>query len=63
MDAPEFREMLEQAIAGNAVKIEMLLRKYQPLINKYSFWKGQLDEDPRQYILLHIVQNLSKFVI
>jgi hypothetical protein len=36
---------------------------YAPLIDRNSIVDGQLDEDLRQYILIHIAQNISKFPI
>ena len=34
-----------------------------PLINHASTFDGRLDEDCRQYIMVHIVQNIGKFII
>ncbi len=36
---------------------------YMPLINRYSVIDGRLDEDCRQYILIHIALNIGKFII
>lgn len=36
---------------------------YMPMINKYSMRNGQLDEDLRQYIMIHVALNISKFGI
>jgi len=63
MEQEEFKEILQRAIAGNHSDIEKLLKMYSPLINSSSFIRGKLDEDLRQYILLCIVKNLSKFII
>lgn len=34
---------------------------YEPLIRKHSMIDGELDEDLRQYIMIHIPLNISKF--
>lgn len=36
---------------------------YMPLINRLSRYNGQLDEDCRQYILIHIALHISEFRI
>ena len=36
---------------------------YMPLINRLSSYAGNLDEDCRQYIMLHIVLHISEFRI
>ena len=40
-----------------------LLALYMPLINRLSSYAGNLDEDCRQYIMLHIVLHISEFRI
>ena len=59
----EFRTVLEAAISGDRKALDTLLSLYMPLINRLSSYAGQLDEDCRQYILLHIVQHISEFHI
>ena len=59
----DFRTILTSAIAGDHDALEVILRMYAPLINRNSIVGGQLDEDLRQYILIHIAQNISKFPI
>jgi hypothetical protein len=59
----DFRTILTSAIAGDHDALEVILRMYAPLINRNSIVDGQLDEDLRQYILIHIAQNISKFPI
>lgn len=63
MRQEEFRMILQGAVAGNHEDLEELLRLYMPMINKYSYLNGQLDEDLRQYIMIHIALNISKFPI
>lgn len=50
-------------MAGSHENLEELLQLYMPMINKYSYLDGQLDEDLRQYIMIHIALNISKFPI
>jgi len=57
----EFKDILRNAVAGNNDDIEKLLQMYAPLINSSSFIRGKFDEDLRQYILMRIIKNISKF--
>ncbi len=59
----EFRVMLEGAVAGRHKDLETLLERYMPLINHYSMLNGKLDEDLRQYLMIHIALNISKFIL
>ncbi len=63
MSQEEFRLTLMEAISGSHEALEKLLELYAPLINKHSRINGQIDEDLRQYILIHIALNISKFTI
>ena len=36
---------------------------YMPMIEHNSYLYGRLDEDLKQYILIHIALNISKFKI
>ncbi|MDO4286413.1 MAG: helix-turn-helix domain-containing protein [Eubacteriales bacterium] len=63
MTQEEFRRTLQGAVAGGHEDLEEILRLYMPMINKYSYLDGQLDEDLRQYIMIHIALNISKFPI
>ena len=63
MSSDEFRQTLERAVAGNHEALERILEMYMPLIDHNSIINGQLDEDCRQYILIHIALNISKFII
>lgn len=58
-----FRRILEEAIAGNHEALERIFELYDPLINQHSRINGKLDEDLKQYILIHIALNISKFDI
>ena len=63
LNTEEFRMILERAINGSNNDIDRLLKMYEPLIDRSSYLKGNFDEDLRQYIMLHIIQNISKFKI
>lgn len=59
----EFRSILTAAVVGEHSALEIILEQYSPLINRYSVINGDLDEDLRQYILMHIALNIGKFSI
>ena len=63
MTDEEFCKVLEGAVAGKHEDLGILLRLYQPLIDKYSLWEGCIDEDLRQYLLIHIALNITKFIL
>ena len=57
----EFQRVLAGAVAGRHDDLTTILELYMPLINRYSMWDDKLDEDLRQYLLIHIALNISKF--
>lgn len=59
----EFRNTLTSAVAGEHYALEIIPEQYSPLIDRYSVIDGKLDEDLRQYILMNIALNISKFSI
>ncbi len=63
MNAHEFRDTLERALSGDRMALEAILLLYMPMINRYSRVDGELDEDLRQYILLHIIMKIEEFKI
>lgn len=63
MKPEEFHKVLENATLGSHDALEKILELYDPLINKYSWIDGRFDEDLKQYILMHIALNISKFNI
>lgn len=63
MTHDEFHRILKEAVGGSHEALEILLHLYEPLINKHSMIDGELDEDLRQYIMIHIALNISKFQI
>ena len=52
MKDKEFRAALTAAVAGDHDDLELILRLYAPLIDRYSIVDGRLDEDLRQYIMI-----------
>lgn len=63
MTRDQFRTTLQAAVAGDHSALETIMEMYMPLINRYSRYAGELDEDCRQYILIHIAQNIYKFTL
>lgn len=61
MAASEFRCLLEGAVSRDMDSLEELISLYCPLIDKMSRINGQIDEDLRQHLLLHIALNISRF--
>lgn len=42
---------------------EKLITLYDPLIDKHCFINGKHDDDLKQYLLMHLALNISKFII
>lgn len=63
MNNESFRLLLSDAIAGDMDALAELFQMYMPLIDRYSYVDGILNEDLRQYILLHVFEKLSQFKI
>lgn len=63
MKPEEFRLLLQGAVAGDQDALEDILEMYMPLINNASIINGELDEDCRQYIMMHVALNISKFIL
>jgi len=55
----EFAKMLARAISGQRDALGNLLEMYLPLVNRYSYIDGRLNEDLRQHILLQILETLA----
>ena len=58
-----FVDILKRAIAGDENAILMILKIYEPLIKSNSKWRGKLDEDLEDYIIIRIIKNIHKFKI
>lgn len=63
MTNSEFHDKLTQAVTGNMEALADVIELYMPIINHYSFVAGKFDADLRQTILLHILENISRFEI
>ena len=63
MNESELKEVLQGAVMGNHRDLETILVLYMPLIEHHSYLYGRMDEDLKQYILIHIALNISKFKI
>ena len=63
MNASEFKKVLQGAVLGNHRDLESIMELYMPMIEHNSYLYGRLDEDLKQYILIHIALNISKFNI
>ena len=63
MTASEFKKVLQGAVLGNHRDLEPILELYMPMIEHNSYLYGRLDENLKQYILIHIAFNISKFKI
>lgn len=58
-----FNLILEKAINGDEESIQKILKIYEPMIKSNSKWRGIMDEDLEEYIIIRIVKNISKFII
>ena len=63
MSKEEFRSVLAGAVMGCHKDLEQILELYMPLINKYSYVNGKLDEDLKQYLMIHIALQIGKFPV
>ena len=59
----DFVDILQKAIAGDENAILMILKIYEPLIKSNSKWRGKLDENLEEYIIIRIIKNIHKFKI
>lgn len=63
MENLNFETVLKAAVSGDMAAIEKILKIYDPLITNSSIIKGEIDEDLKQEIVLHILKNISKFSV
>lgn len=54
---------MSKATAGDVEALADIIELYMPLINSYSYVAGKFDADLRQTILLHILENISRFEV
>lgn len=59
----DFVDVLQKAIDGDENAIRRILKIYEPLIKSNSKWRGKLDEDLEEYIIIRIIKNIHKFKI
>ena len=59
MNKSEFKKVLQGAVMGSHRDLETILELYMPLIEHHSYLYGRMDEDLKQYILIHIALNIS----
>ena len=50
-------------MAGSHEDLERILDLYMPLIDKNSYVNGRLDEDLKQYLMIHIALQIGKFPV
>uniref|UniRef100_UPI0025581674 helix-turn-helix domain-containing protein n=1 Tax=Schaedlerella arabinosiphila TaxID=2044587 RepID=UPI0025581674 len=53
MNPEEFGKILEDATLGSHQALERIFELYDPLISKHCRIDGKIDEDLKQYILIH----------
>ena len=58
-----FEKLLRKAINGDTDAMSEIIKMYMPLINKHSVQNRVIDEDLRQYIIIHIVKSIPKYKI
>ena len=58
-----FEKLLRNAINGDTDAMSEIIKMYMPLINKHSDQNRVIDEDLRQYIIIHIVKSIPKYKI
>lgn len=63
MTKEEFYSVLTGAVAGCHENLEQILELYMPLIDRNSYINGRLDEDLKQYLMIHIALHIGKFPI
>jgi len=61
MNKGEFRSILTGAVSGNHEDLEKILELYMPLIEKIIISMEILDEDLKQYLMIHIALQIGKF--
>lgn len=63
MNREEFCLTLKAAASGSHEALVLLFELFKPMIDRHSMVDGEFDEDLRQYILIHIALNISKFIV
>jgi len=61
MKNKSFESVLRRVADGDHDALEQILELYMPLIDKHSHVDGHFDEDCKQYIMMRIAMQISKF--
>jgi len=61
MSKEDFRSILTGAVSVNHDDLEKILELYMPLIEKIIISMEILDEDLKQYLMIHIALQIGKF--
>lgn len=61
MPEERFREILAGARNGGEKEMEQIYEIYMPVIKKNSIIAGKMDEDLKQYLMLHIWIRIKQF--
>ena len=62
-DNGAFREILSAAVSGNNDALVQLFLMYRPLIDSLSVTDGDINEDLRQELLIHLIKKIRYFSI
>jgi hypothetical protein len=62
-DNRAFREILSAAVSGNNDALVQLFLMYRPLIDSLSVTDGDINEDLRQELLIHLIKKIKTFSI
>ena len=55
--------LLEKAQRGSLEATERLLKAYMPMVDKYAWLDGQIDEDLRQHLIVCFLLAVQRFQI
>lgn len=53
----------DRATAGDHAALDKIFEIYMPLIDKHSVVGGRFDEDCKQYIMLQVALQITRFKI
>lgn len=63
MTKVEFAEVLALATEGDHTALDKIYELYMPLIDKHSIVDGRFDEDCKQYIMIQVALQITRFKI
>lgn len=61
MNNTELAYIIRKAVNGDPEAVEVILRRYMPLIENCSFSNGVLDEDCKQHVTITLAASIHKF--